>query len=126
MSDGTKDFSIQDVIGTITGRLLGEMGGIYAVCEFMCGFPVWTHQLPRVCQEVRPAVLLQHPQLAPVIQEADAVTRDNWKQMIDGWSARFGASVQLRPMAAGEVCPQDPIAELAEMAPGVPVVVVSR
>lgn len=87
-----KTFPLADVLGTITGRLLGKIDGIYQVSEFMCGEPVWTHQLPRVGREIRAAVLRQHPQLTPVIDEAETVTPDNWQAMLAGWVERFGST----------------------------------
>jgi hypothetical protein len=99
-SKTTKTFALADVLGTITGRLLGKIDGVYQVSEFMSGEPVWTHQLPRVGMEIRPVVLLQHPQLAPVINEAEAVTPDNWQEMLAGWIGRFGDTIALSPMTA--------------------------
>lgn len=110
----TKTFPTADVIGTITGVLLGEIDGIYEVSQFMCGEPVWTHQLPRVGKEIQPVVLRQHPQLTPVIDEAKAVTRDNWQQMLAGWTDRFGDTIALDPMTAEDHQSIDPVSEAAE------------
>lgn len=116
MTDKTtpKAFPTADVIGTITGRLLGKIDGIYQVSEFMCGEPVWTHRLPRVGREIQPVVLRQHPQLAPVIEEAETVTRDNWQECLARWIERFGPTIALRPMTADDHESIDPISELAE------------
>lgn len=111
----TKTFPLADVLGTITGRLLGKIDGIYQVSEFMSGEPVWTHQLPRVGMEIRPVVLRQHPQLAPVITEAEAVTPDNWQKMLAGWTDRFGATIALAPMTDDDHEQIDPQSELTEM-----------
>jgi hypothetical protein len=107
-------FPTADVIGTITGRLLGKIDGIYQVSEFMCGEPVWTHQLPRVGKEIAPVVLRQHPHLAPVIQESEAVTPDNWQGVLAGWIARFGDTIMLKPMKHDDHQSIDPLSELAE------------
>ncbi len=114
-NETTKSFPIADVLGAITGVLLGKIDGIYRVSEFMCGEPVWTHQLPRVGMEIRPVVLRQHPHLAPVIDEVKAVTRDNWQQMLAGWTDRFGDAVALSPMTENDHERIDPQSELAEM-----------
>lgn len=115
MSERGEAFPLADVLGTITGRLLGDIGGLYKVCSFMSGEPVWTHQLPRVCQEVQPVVLRQHPQLGPVIAEAEAVTRENWTEMLAGWRERFGETLTLTAMSQDEHESIDPISEAAEM-----------
>lgn len=122
----SKVFPIADVLGTITGRLLGKIDGIYQVSEFMCGEPVWTHQLPRVGREIRPAVLRQHPQLAPVIDEAEVVTPDNWQAMLMGWVKRFGPTITLQPMTIDDHERIDPVSELAEMVPPDRIVVVKK
>ena len=114
-TQSTQTFPLPDVLGTITGRLLGKMDGIYQVSQFMAGEPVWTHQLPRVGREICPVVLRQHPQLAPVIAEAEAVTPDNWQEMLAGWVSRFGESLALSPMTADDHERIDPISEAAEM-----------
>ena len=115
MSNRTsRDFPIADVIGTITGKLLGKIDGIYQLSEFMAGEPIWTHQLPRVCREISPVVLRQHPQLAPVIEESEAVTPDNWEAMLAAWVQRFGAMITLSPMSADDHERIDPVSELAE------------
>ena len=110
----TQDFLIADVIGAITGRLLGKMDGIYQVSQFMAGEPVWTHQLSRVVKEICPAVLRQHPQLAPVMAEVEAVNPDNWQDMLAGWISRFGETLALSPMMADEHQRIDPLSEIAE------------
>ena len=111
----TQTFPLADVLGTITGRLLGKIDGIYQVSQFMAGEPVWMHQLPRVGKEICPVVLRQHPQLAPVMVEVEAVNPDNWQDMLAGWVARFGETLALSPMTADDHQRIDPISELAEM-----------
>lgn len=110
----TKTFPLADVLGTITGVLLGKMDGIYQVSEFMSGESVGTHQLPRVGKEIQPVVLRQHPELTPVIAEAEAVTSDNWQEMLAGWTERFGDTVELTSMTADDHQSIDPVSELAE------------
>lgn len=117
MSDerqAAETFPLADVLGTITGRLLGKIDGIYRVSQFMAGEPVWTHQLPRVGMEIQHVVLRQHPQLAPVIQEAKSVTPENWRSMLAGWVERFGPTITLQPMGTDDHESIDPISELAE------------
>ena len=51
----------------------------------------------------------------PVIDEVKAVTRDNWQQMLAGWTDRFGDAVALSPMTENDHERIDPQSELAEM-----------
>ena len=111
----TRAFPIADVIGTITGRLIGKMEGIYALSQFMCGEPVWIHQLARVGREICPVVLRQHPEIEPVIEEAGTITKDNLKEKLEGWTSRFGETIALSPMTPNDHEPIDPISELTEM-----------
>lgn len=110
-----QSFPTADVIGTITGVLLGKIDGIYQVSQFMCGEPVWTHQLPRVGREIQLVVLRQHPQLAPVLEEAKEVNPDNWQSVLAGWVKRFGPTIALQPMTADDHESIDPLSEMAEM-----------
>lgn len=109
-----KEFPLADVLGVLTGKLLGKIDGIYEVCQFMTGEPVWTHQLPRVCREITPGVLRQHPRLEPTIAEAGEVTPENVHALLSGWIARFGPALALEPMAPEEHERIDPVSELAE------------
>ena len=118
MSDGnvpkTKEFPLADVIGAVTGYLLGPISGIYEISQFMSGEPIWTHQLPRICREICSVVLTQHPQLSPIIIEAPMVTCDNWQEMLAGWRQRFGETLPLHPMSLHEHERIDPLSEAAE------------
>jgi hypothetical protein len=105
----TKAFPTADVIGAITGVLLAKIDGIYEVSQFMCGEPVWTHQLPRVGREIQPVVLRQHPHLAPLIEEAKEVNPDNYQEKLAGWVDRFGDTITLSPMGADDHESIDPL-----------------
>lgn len=110
-----RSFPTADVLGIVADTVLGEISGIYRLAEFMCGEPIASHQLQRVIGEISPVVLSQHPQLRPVIEEARAVTVDNWQDLLSGWIARFGPSIKLTPMTTDEHQSIDPESELAEM-----------
>jgi hypothetical protein len=34
---GTKEFATKDVLSTVTGRLMGSIGGVYEVLNWMTG-----------------------------------------------------------------------------------------
>ena len=77
MSENTQTFPTADVLSTITGRLMGDIGGVYRVLEFMTGHPVWTHQIPRISREATPVVLAKLPGLQQACEEAEQVTPDH-------------------------------------------------
>lgn len=53
-----REFHLGDVLSITTGRLVSPsvMDGMYAICEHLAGEAVWTHQLPRVADEAKPAL----------------------------------------------------------------------
>lgn len=67
----TKAFPTADVLSSITGRLVGPIGGVDKVINWMTGEDVFTHQLPRICREATPVVLKAHPELAAAVSEAE-------------------------------------------------------
>jgi hypothetical protein len=64
----TATFHLGDLLTFTTGALVSpdHMGGIYKVAEFMTDGPVWTHQLVRVAEPIKDAILAQHPNLAEI------------------------------------------------------------
>lgn len=60
-----KMFHIGDVLSITTERLVSprHIQGVYDILEFMTGEGIWTHQIPRVMRECRPALLKQFPSL---------------------------------------------------------------
>jgi hypothetical protein len=121
----TKEFPTADVLGTITGKLLGDIGGIYLVLNWMTGESVFTHQLPRISREARPVILALRPELQQAIDEAEQVNRENVLEWRDRWNARYGTFISV-PKFATEMHERiDPISELAEMVRPEKIVVIS-
>lgn len=62
-----KEFHISDVLSVTTPRLLSHrhIDGVYAILGFLCGESggLYTHQRPRVHEEVQPWLRTQFPQL---------------------------------------------------------------
>ena len=60
-----KLFHIGDVLSITTGRLVSSkhIGGVYDILNYMTGDELYTHQLPRACDECLPAFRKQYPQL---------------------------------------------------------------
>lgn len=63
----SKEFHISDVLSVTTGRLVSyrHMEGIYELCRFLTGEPVFAHQLGRVAKEAEPWLRAQFPYLMP-------------------------------------------------------------
>lgn len=110
----TKAFPTADVLSTITGRLMGGIGGVYQVLEFMTGGSVWTHQIPRISREAAPVVVAMHPTIAQACEEAEHVTPDNYKRWLAVWLDRYGPEMAVPRMSADEHESIDPLSELAE------------
>lgn len=110
----TKEFPTRDVLSVITGRLMGEIGGVYLVLNWMTGESVYTHQLPRISREAKPVILSLHPALVPTIAEAEQVTQENYATWRDTWEARYGLTITVPKLTIAEHERIDPLSELAE------------
>ncbi len=99
-----KDFHIGDIISAATGVLVSprHTDGVYDILGFMTGESLFTHQLPRVGREAESVLLRQHPELAAAFEETKQVTRENWKEMLDGWVARYGEMLPVEPFTVDE------------------------
>lgn len=110
----TKEFATADVLSTITGRLIGNIGGVYEVLNWMTGESVFTHQLPRVGREATPVIIAAHPQLQQAVDEAEQVSQENWKQWRQTWEDRYGPTISVPKFTAATHEHIDPMSELAE------------
>lgn len=110
----TKTFATVDVLSTITGRLIGDIGGVYQVLNWMTGESVFTHQLPRISSEARPVILAMHPQLGLAVEEAGQVTPENYKQWLATWEDRYGPEIAVPKFTADTHERIDPLSELSE------------
>lgn len=110
----TKEFVTRDVLSTITGRLMGDIGGVYEVLNWMTGEDVFTHQLPRISREATPVVVAAHPSLQQAIDEAEQVNQENYKEWRDTWEDRYGPTIAVPKFTADTHESIDPLSELAE------------
>jgi hypothetical protein len=110
----TKAFPTADVLSTVTGRLLADIGGIYEVCNWMTGESVYTHQLPRICREARPVIVAAYPEMAAAVTESEEVTPENFRDWLATWLGRYGATIEVPKFTADEHEAIDPMSELAE------------
>lgn len=118
-------FPTRDVLSTVTGRLMGEIGGVYEVLNWMTGESVYTHQIPRISREATPVVLNLHPELQEAITEAEQVNPENVFAWRDTWEKRYGLTITVPKMTIAEHERIDPVSELAEMVPPDKIIVVN-
>jgi len=121
-----REFHLGDVLSVTTGRLLAPRGieAMYDLLNFMTGDNLFTHQLPRACDECAPALLEQHPDLREVVMLAEFRDRHHVEEWLAGQVARFGETRSVSPLALGDHTRIHPLAELRMMAPGTQVIVV--
>jgi hypothetical protein len=98
------------------------MDGVYDVADFVTGEAHFTHQLTRVCEEITPELIRQHPWLAEVVVPEwvrDAETCDVWLLQA---TERWGTEHEVEQLPLGAYVGREPIAELREIAPHVQVI----
>jgi len=122
-------FHLGDILSITTGYLVSpdHMDGVHRLLDFMTGESLFTHQLPRASDACKPALLAQFPELSTV-EVPDAFTgREHVEEWLAQQVARLGGEVYLRvqPLAGGTFEHKNALVELAEMAPGTPVLVVA-
>lgn len=126
----TQTFPLGTVLTVTTGRLLCEMDDLYRILEFMAGEPVWTHQLPRVSDEVKPVILALYPQLeeVEVPEKFEGETKDELMDAVMEWldeqAEIRGSAFQLAPLDIMDHTSIDPISEIRLMRPDVPVIAI--
>lgn len=110
----TKEFATAHVLSCVTGRLMGDIGGVYEVLGWMTGESLFTHQLPRVSKEARPVIVAVHPTLQQAIDEAEQVNPDNFRQWLQTWEDRYGPVIAVPKLGADQHERIDPLSELSE------------
>lgn len=111
-----KEFPTEDVLSTVTGTIVTErlIGAVYEVCNWATGESLFTHQLPRVCKELRAVMLKLRPELRAAINESDQIDENNWRAFRDLWVDRYGPTMAVPKLNADEHERIDPLSELAE------------
>jgi len=123
----TREFHIGDILSVTTGRLVSprHIDGVYDILNFMTGDSLFTHQLPRACDECAPRLLEQHPQLADVEVPGDfggsAEAVADWLETQMAW---LGRELPVTALEAADHTYVDPITELHQMAPHAKIIAV--
>lgn len=87
-------FPTHAVLGTTTGHLLGDIGGIYKVISFLIGRPAYTHDLAYYGRRAEKAIKAALPEL-PGSADAEDINGDNYKEKLAAWEKRFGGEIVL-------------------------------
>jgi len=123
----TRSFHLGDILSITTGRLLSprHMDGIYDILNWMTGDNLFTHQIPRACDECQGPLLAQHPDLAAIVVPEDF---GGGKDAVDCWLAEqvaaYGETREVAPLAAEDHTRIDPFTELRAMKPDAEIITV--
>ena len=87
-------FATADVLGTSTGHLLGDMGGIYKVTSFLIGRDAYAHDLAFYGRQASAALKAAVPAL-PVAEDAEHINGENYRECLAAWEKQFGPEIDL-------------------------------
>lgn len=130
----TKQFSMIDILSVLTGRLLGEMDGVYGVISHLTGTSVMTHSIPRLMKPCARAIREQHSYIdwdaldgsiaaAANIALGFSENRDAKAYLVARIpkivkEAGYTIAIGLSEMPDAALFVRDPIEEIEEIAPG--------
>ena len=106
-----KKFDLASVLSVTTGRLLGEIGIVYEILNYMTGDNLMTHQLPRASRQCESSLLEQFPQLSGI--NADEITPANWQEKLESYKEKYGNEFDVIPLS--DYVGKNPIDEVIEM-----------
>lgn len=92
-------FEIATVLSITHECLLTDISSVYKVLNFMTGDKLFTHQLPRARDFVRPFLFHQHPNLDGWTFDG-AINKDNYRQYVEMAVAMFGPELELQEVSA--------------------------
>lgn len=131
-----KEFHISDVLSITTGRLVSNrhVEGVYDILNYMIDDDLYTHALPRACDECKPQLKADYPQLfednaemqrllaeLTATCEKEGITKEErWKAadtFITNVMATFSLPemLQVKKLSEGEHKYINPIVEAASM-----------
>ena len=108
-----KTFPLKQVLSVVGDRLLCDVDGIYEILNFLTQDNLFTHQLPRACQECRPWLLRWFPEFTTY--DDSSVTPNNWRGFLDEQVEKYGPSRDIEPIPRDDHETKDPILEAWEM-----------
>jgi len=109
-----KTVNLGVVLSVTDGRLMAPFSDVHEFLEYRAGEPVWTHQLPRVMDEVAPRLLEQFPVLKAAPEDVILHDEATVNAYLDD-CIRHGipATFDVEPLAKDDHTHIHPITELA-------------
>ncbi len=122
----SREFHLGDILSITTGHLVSprHIDGVYDILNFMTRDNLFTHQLPRACDECKPYLLRQYPQLEGI--DASQVNVDNWQEWLAGQGKVYGEHLSVEQIPMDDHTEKGPLEELREMAPDKPIIVIEK
>ncbi len=127
-ADLAQGFGLGPLLTVTTGVMLCEVGELYEILNFMTSDKLFTHQLPRAGEACKPEVLRQHPNLPT--EGPNHLTTEGEVRL---WLAETAAllephlewpwKLKVKPLGRWES--KNPVVELHEMRPGMPIISVA-
>ena len=108
----TKTYSLGAILTGITGTVLCDFSDFHSLAEWLCGYPVFTHQLPRMKEDIEQGLRRQFPQFAD--EDVSDVDEDNCREWLDARKLIYGEAFQVTPMSDAPE-QQNPLHELWDM-----------
>ena len=108
-----KVFDLGTLLTVTTPILFTNISNLYKLLSYMTGDDIFTHQLTRVADEMRPVILQQYPELESV--DASGVNTDNWWYFLDEQKKKFGDSFVIIPCGLFDHKRIDPQEELEQI-----------
>lgn len=113
----TKTFHLGDILSITTSRLVSprHIDGVYDILNFMTGDNLFTHQLPRACDECQGPLLAQHPDLAGIEVPNFGGSESAVKAWLAEQVAIYGEYREVALLAVGAHEYINPLTELQQM-----------
>ncbi len=87
-------FPTHAVLSASTGKLMGDIGGLYSVASFLLGRPAFTHELAFYGEAISKALREAEPTL-PGPNEAEHVNKQTHAEALLEWQKHLGAEIDL-------------------------------
>jgi hypothetical protein len=116
MPNQDQKFHIGDVLSIAADRLVSRDGfhGLQRALSYMAGEDIYTHQVSRVIDEARPAVLAKYPLLADVFVPAD-IDESTVEDWLKEQAKLYGEFLTLPRMTIDQHERVDPFSEAVEI-----------
>jgi hypothetical protein len=108
-----KYFPTVVVLSVCHDKLLCEMTEVYNICNFLTGDELYTHQLPRAQDILKPWIFEQLPQLRD--WDDSKINRKNWPKFVELAKKRYGETLPLTPLPPERWTYIDAVEELRAM-----------